>query len=275
MKLDGASVRVSVETKEQLEAVIGTPGIDLIYLDAGFFAAEDFGDLVKKIQKGCGGIRKLAGLRLPKVFRTEAEAFFRERKEEIRNAGFDAFLVPSLEGALWLTEEGFTESGENIILDHSVYTMNAVTDGEIRRLTGFSEIHGTYSLEMSFPEIRDLGKAEDAVRELVIYGRVPMMISAQCIRRTALRCDKRMCTMSLRDRTGAFLPVKNNCPFCYNTIYNAVPTVIFDEKDEIEKINPSAVRYEFTVEKEKEVKNILSGIMPKNFTRGHFHKGVM
>ena len=112
-------------------------------------------------------------------------------------------------------------------------------------------------------------------KELVVYGRVPMMVTAQCIRRTSLRCDKRMCTMKLKDRTGAFLPVKNNCTFCYNTIYNSVPTVLYDWTDEIFKIGPASVRYEFTVETGEELKNVIRGMVPKSFTRGHFRKGVM
>lgn len=274
MNLENATVRVSVETKEQFEAACACPGIELIYVDAGFFAKEDPAALCQKARKGTGGIGKLCGLRLPKVWREEAETYFAGQKEKIREAGFDCFLAPSLEGALWLLEEGFTESGENVILDHSVYSFNSRTDGSLSLLSGLPKARGTFSLEMSFPEMKTQESGPFG-KELVVYGRVPMMVTAQCIRRTSLRCDKRMCTMKLKDRTGAFLPVKNNCTFCYNTIYNSVPTVLYDWTDEIFKIGPASVRYEFTVETGEELKNVIRGMVPKSFTRGHFRKGVM
>ena len=277
MRLDHADFRVSVETEEQLSACLSVPGVELIYVDAGFFAKADLPFLVKRVHKGCGGIGKLCGLRLPKVWRKEAEAFFAERKDEIREASFDCFLAPSPEGALWLLEEGLSENGENLILDHSFYSFNPLTDEEISRLLGIDGFTVTWPLEMSSQEMKNMSRESSGKirRELVIYGRVPMMISAQCFRRTELRCDRRMCTMKLKDRTGAYLPVKNNCTFCYNTVYNSVPTILPGAETESGEIQVDFRRMEFTTESGMEVKSILSGEMSKAFTRGHFHKGVL
>ena len=265
--LKNAYLRCSCETYEQLEALVKTPSVELIYVDAAFFDADSFRETVAAIHRGKGGIGKKAVLRFPHVFRTDGRKYFDGIKEKISAAGFDGFLLRSIEEVLWLKGSGIEGP---VILDHTVYNFNSYTDDEIRLLTGLEDFESAYSPELNSREI----KAQGEKRELVVYGRAPLMVSAQCIRRTSLRCDKRESVMYLKDRTGAMMPVKNVCRFCYNEILNAVPTCIFDLEDEITKIAPSSVRYEFTTENADEVSGILGGKMPGNFTRGHFHRGV-
>ena len=265
------SVRVSVETEEQFKTACELPGIDGIYVDAGLFAVSSFGELVKAAHKGKGGIGKKIWLRLPHIWREKSEKWSLENGAFIREAGFDGYLCRNVESVLWLSET-VTEPGE-ITLDHTVYVFNAVTDGELELLTGIPDYRKTFSLELNFREIAQL-KENGHPAELVVYGRAPLMVSAQCIRRTSLRCDRREGVLYLKDRTGAMMPVKNTCRFCYNTVYNSVPTVLYDLEDEVEKTRADAIRYEFTTETAAEMKNILAGTVPKNYTRGHFHRGV-
>lgn len=112
--------------------------------------------------------------------------------------------------------------------------------------------------------------------ELTVYGKVPMMVSSQCVKKTAAGCDKKPVTLILKDRTGALMPVKNCCRFCFGTIYNSVPTVLYDMTKEVEEINADSLRYEFTVETGGEVLAVLNGEKPENgaFTRGHLKKSV-
>ena len=136
----------------------------------------------------------------------------------------------------------------------------------------------TLPLELNRRELAALCRADrNTPHELVAYGRAPMMVSAQCVRKTAKACDRKRCIMYLRDRKGMQLPVKNNCTFCYNTILNAQPTVLLDLPDELSTVGADCLRLEFTTESGTEVKEILSGrrIFKNNaFTRGHFHRGV-
>lgn len=136
----------------------------------------------------------------------------------------------------------------------------------------------TLPLELNRRELAALCRADGHTpHELVVYGCAPMMVSAQCVRKTAKACDRKRCIMYLRDRKGMQLPVKNNCTFCYNTILNAQPTVLLDLPDELSTVGADCLRLEFTTESGTEVKEILSGrrIFKNNeFTRGHFHRGV-
>ena len=265
------SARVSVETDEQFHIACETPGIDGIYVDAGLFPASSFGELVKKAHKGKGGIGKKIRLRLPHIWREKAEAFFRENAALIREAGFDGYLCRNEESILWLRET-IPDPGE-ITLDHTIYVFNSITDAELELLSGVSDYRKTYSLELNRQEICTVNGGSHPA-ELVVYGRVPLMVSAQCIRKTSLRCDRREGILYLKDRTGAMLPAKNTCRFCYNTIYNAVPTVLYDLEDELMKTGADAYRYEFTTETAAEMRSVLDSIVPKNYTRGHFHRGV-
>ena len=276
--LKSAYVRVSVETQEQLAAAVEIPGIDLIYLDAGLFSPESWREAAARIHKGSGGFGKLAVLRLPQIWRSRTERFFSEKGQAWNTSGFDAYLAGNTEEILWLKENGIPD--EQILSDHSVYSFNEESEDALRELTGIGTLSQTYSTELNEKELKALAarlkrKDPDIRRELIVYGRVPLMVSAQCLRKTSIGCDRRCSLLWMKDRTGALMPVKNRCPFCISTIYNSVPTVLFDLEDDIRAIGPDFIRYEFTTESGKQVRDILSGNVPGQFTRGHFKRGVL
>ena len=90
----------------------------------------------------------------------------------------------------------------------------------------------------------------------------------------------------ITDRLGNKFPVKNYCKYCYNIIYNSAPIVLLDQKNEIRSLEPSGIRLNFTLEKERDMEQILESYknvfledkeipMPDiSFTRGHFKRGV-
>ena len=58
--------------------------------------------------------------------------------------------------------------------------------------------------------------------ELMIYGHLPMMVSANCIQRTSARCDYGNRILQLRDRMGKDMPVRCYCTYCYNQIFKCL-----------------------------------------------------
>ncbi|MDO4266447.1 MAG: hypothetical protein Q4C63_08330 [Eubacteriales bacterium] len=290
MSLQNGSLRAAAETAEQFEALLDTE-VTLIYIDSGYFAPGSFRAL-------CGAAHaagKACGLRFPHIFREDGADFFLRHKNEVFGAGFDAFLIRSLEELCFLRElkkETGMETDAELVTDHSLYVFNSFAAAVMEELLaeGGAAAAGTEALgadrgvritlplELNSRELAALCRMDRKVpHELLVYGRAPMMVSAQCIRKTLCGCDKRPVVMQLKDRKGALLPVKNNCTFCYNTILNAGPTVIYDREKELSEIGADSLRYEFTTETAKEVKEILSGkrIWRENeFTRGHFKRGV-
>ena len=65
--------------------------------------------------------------------------------------------------------------------------------------------------------------------EILVYGRLPVMVSAQCLLKTNGRClkqqgGKKVCRLT--DRMGKTFPVSAECRYCYNIIYNSTPLVL-------------------------------------------------
>lgn len=293
MSTERMQKRVCVETRAQLNAALSAVSVDAVYLDACFFGAEEYARLAEEIRSR----GKEAGLRFPQVWRTEAERYFTDHLAELKEAEFSLLLVRSMEGLLFLedaylplfgaalTEAEKRPSGADpsavkrprLVLDHSIYVSNGMTQDLIRELLP-AHVR-TLSLELDRRELQALVREESGPGmefELQVYGRVPMMISRQCVRHNTAGCSRQEELLFLKDRKGALMPVKNCCRFCFNTIYNSVPTLLYDLEKEIAEIAPDAVRYEFTTETGEECSAILSGGLPPSgsFTRGHFRKSV-
>ena len=295
--LETAEYRAAVETEEQLDACLESKRVQLVWIDSASFSPQKYGDIVKKAHSA--GVS--CGLRTPYIWRREAEAFFDAAQTELAQAGFDAWLFRNAEGALYFREHGLTEQA-NFVTDHSMYVWNREAEQVLLEMLGPAGI--TLPLELNARELSSLCKSLQTPAELIVYGRAPMMVSAQCLRKTTGKCRKNLQgkgagragenvglqsgygiktvqdtgeILYLKDRTGAEMPVRNYCRFCYNIIYNSVPTVIFDLEKEIRQISPYSVRYEFSTESGPETFAVLEGRVPKGngaFTRGHLHRGV-
>ena len=121
--------------------------------------------------------------------------------------------------------------------------------------------------------------------EVLLYGRLPMMVSAQCLKKTVDKCNHKQETAYLQDRTKVRMPVKSVCPYCYNVIYNGYAMCLFDEWTTISDMEPGSLRISFTVETGEETQAVLKGwnrakaglpadISEIPLTKGHFRRGV-
>lgn len=274
-----SNVTVTTETMEQFDAALKVPVTGTVYADIRFFDTVSFKELVIKAHES----GKKAGLRLPQIYRDRSREFYESALKDITKAGFDILMFRNMEELLYFNNEGALREIP-YALDHSIYIYNNASVQMLIKMLNEAGIRkmpesAAYPLELNFKELRDIGLNDinDLKGELTVYGRVPMMVCAQCMGKTVSGCDGRDKLLWLKDRTGAMMPVKNSCRFCLNTIYNSVPTAVYDMKDEIMKLAPAFIRYEFTVENAAEVKAVLSGKMAETgrFTRGHFKKSVM
>jgi len=190
-------------------------------------------------------------------------------------AKIEGILARSLDGAGLLESVGRIGSA---IADGALYTMN---NRAIRYIEGFGMNRNTIPLELNFREM--LGR-DNSASELVIYGRAPMMISAGCVRRTISGCDRKGRTLNLTDRKGASFPVRCDCDFCYNVIYNSLPTSLLQDFDDVRRVGAASFRISFTMETEETADQVLtafenarSGKRPElsfPVTHGHFRRGV-
>ena len=271
----------SVETREQLEAVLEEKDIQGVYCHISMFDKkqlwkEAFETMYQVHKRG-----KEFYLALPYMLRDgqlmDMEQEFLKMAEQC-----EGFLVRNLEELGYLSKLGLLEKA---VTDYSVYTFN---DNAKNTLDEWGVMRTTVPLELNGKEIhaRDNEKSE-----MIIYGYYPMMISAQCIKKTCGKCDKKSGFVKLKDRYGKYFLTKTFCDFCYNVIYNSVPTGFLEEAQQILGEGFESLRLNFTSETKEEVKNLLDtfigiyGLKKKNvkkknpkempeFTKGHFKRGV-
>lgn len=265
---------VSLEDPNLLQAAISHPDVSHISLDACGFGAETW----KEAVQACHENKKKCSLMLPQIFRTEAETYFRKHMKLLQTAGFDEFVIKSLDEITFLRENGPADTP--MVSDANLYVMNHMAKEQMWDL-GISRM--TLPLELNSRELETLGCEE---MELYVYGYLPAMVSAQCIMRTTKGCTKQPEFLKMKDRTGKDLPVKNHCRFCYNTIYNISPLSLLGQEKLIKRLAPVMLRLAFTMETAEQMTEILNAFADhflygkdtkepcKDFTRGHFKRGV-
>ncbi|WP_296036072.1 U32 family peptidase [uncultured Enterocloster sp.] len=270
---------VSAETGDQLSAALAVPEVRRICLDASSFQPGRWAEFVQLIHQA----GKECYLTLPHIFRTHAIGFFRTYRSCLEQAGFDGLLIRAFEEIQWMREEQISLSAS---FDASVYAWN---HGAVHTLKEEQAAFITAPWELNSRELEPVFEAcrrEGLPAELIVYGRAPMMVSAQCITKTVKGCSKCPSLLWMKDRTGARLPVQNHCAFCYNTILNPLPVSLHGCADSVKRLAPEGLRLCFTIETGEETKAVLNAFAAEfirgenaeppftEFTRGHFRRGV-
>ena len=155
------------------------------------------------------------------------------------------FLVRTLED-LSLIREKYPDAP--IITDYNLYTYNSKAASFLDRYT----LSHSFPLELSGKECDELMAEAGSVIEKVVYGRAPLMITANCIRKTLKSCSHKAGFESIIDRKGITFPVKCDCLHCMNIIYNSVPLLITESDPGI------TVRIEFTDEDAGSCRDVLN-----------------
>lgn len=213
---------------------------------------------------------------LPYVLRTGDSAYMKQLmrtlEEDHKIAGF---LVRNYEAAAWIHN---LNASYEMVADTGLYCFNAES---VRFWEHYCKEY-TLPYELNRKEAgRLIRRAKDSGMRaaMVVYGRIPMMITANCIRKTAGLCKTgKTCEpyLFLKDRYGVTFPVEINCVHCYNIIYNSVPCSLLTQPSVADKVGADVIRYDFTVETALECRRILDGVeLPfASYTTGHLKRGV-
>lgn len=214
------------------------------------------------------------GIVLPKILRLRDEQYLKKLYNFAgENASyFQGFLAGSMEHIGLLRQ--WALPGKKIIGDHSLYLWNVEgRDFWMQYLDGFC-----LPLELTAAEQKKI--LDPAIpTEKVIYGKIPMMVTANCVTQTLDRCRKgeggRI--TELTDRYHKRFPVMRNCTHCFNVIYNSVPLSLHKETDR----QTVTGRLDFTTETEEETFRILNyyggarkELPYAEYTTGHEKRGV-
>ena len=206
---------------------------------------------------------------LPRVITDDEENIVRETLEKLFDYGINEALVGNLGHAMLAKSVGMQVRG-----DFGLNVFNSLTMEMIKQ-AGF--LSATASFELRIAQIRDLSKTIDT--EMIVYGRLPLMVSDQCV----IRHSSGRCTCStpaqMADRMGAVFPVVKEFG-CRNVIYNAHKLYLADKSEDLNGAGLWGLRMLFTTETPREAVEVArvylgqSDYQPNVLTRGLYYRGV-
>ena len=261
----------SVRTAEQMEVILEEEAIGRIYADCTMFPRiwekDSYVEWITKVHAA----GKEIYLVMPYIFRERTRKQYEAAYNRIFGAGWDGILIANYESFAFLKEHGYTG---RIMTDYNLYEFNQESR-KFWKEKGVFEF--TAPVELTERELQDL-RVKDG--EVIVYGYLPIMLSAGCIQKTTRGCLKKSGQTTITDRYRNPFVVKNECDYCYNILYNYVPLYLGDRMEEVYQIGPGRIRLMFTTERQQEVRQILSTYfegkeLPEGtYTRGHWKRGI-
>ena len=186
-----------------------------------------------------------------------------------RGAGAEEALVGNIGQILFAREHGFSVRGD--------YGLNVFNSETLFVLKELGLRSATLSFELRLQQIRDISKCIDT--EIIAYGRLPLMITENCVVKNAYgvcRCDS---FSGIRDKTGAVFPVVRAFG-CRNEILNSQKLFLADRLADVDAAGIRTARLAFTTENPEECLSVVRRYMglddsdPAEFTRGLYYRGV-
>ncbi|MDK2903097.1 MAG: family peptidase [Clostridiales bacterium] len=179
------------------------------------------------------------------------------------------------------------------------FPLNIFNSGAVAAYACMGIRRFTPSLELTLDQIRVLSSGSPIPMELIIHGRLPLMVAEGCpIGATAghfshgRTCSKQCIkhSYSLRDRKGKSLPVRTylSKSGCYIEILNAYELCMADKIKDLLPLHPYSLRLDLSGYDGEGIERIVSlykkaldsdddglkGLCGSNMTRGHYYRGV-
>ncbi|NLH01772.1 MAG: U32 family peptidase, partial [Clostridiales bacterium] len=206
---------------------------------------------------------------LPRVITDDQSPEIMEKLKRACAMGIDEVLVGNMGHVRFARLAGLNVRGD--------FGLNVYNSDTLQVLNAAGFLSATASFELRLSQIRDMRKPINT--EAIVYGRLPLMVSDQCIiKNSAGQCNCHN-PVSLSDRTGQLFPVMKEFG-CRNVIYNAHKLFMGDKQEELKNCGLWGVRLLFTNEGAEECVRIAesyagqSDYVPNGFTRGLYYRGV-
>lgn len=266
-------LHVLVSTYGQCKIALANPAIRRIYV-AGDLILEAKAESIQKLKE----TEKEIWIKTSEVLREKDYGKLEKILAESRDFA-KGMLISNLETYSYLKYNNY--SGR-IALNYHVYTWN-------QEALKFWEDKAETVLMPVECNIHEWKKLQNEKAEYLCYGRIPMMVTANCIRKTKDACRGQGVSFedSITDRYQTDFPVQTNCNYCYNVIYNSVPNSLHQNLEQIMKLEGQGLRLDFTTESAEEMKQILNAYAGcldsgnadfsfiKDYTTGHYKKGAL
>ena len=252
-----------ITTAEQLAPELAALKPHFLYAPAAVMA-ENYSSVLPFLT---GGTTPVAVL--PRVITDDETEEIFSTLEKLHEYGVNQALIGNIGHVALAKQAGMEVRG-----DFGLNAFNSQTL-DVLRAAGF--LSATASFELRIQQIRDMQKPLDT--EMIIYGRLPVMVSDQCIiRQSSGRCNCQVPGL-LADRTGSVFPVMKEFG-CRNVIYNAHKLFLADRRDELLSAGLWGMRLLFTTESARECVEVakaylgMTDYQPNMLTRGLYYRGV-
>lgn len=277
--LGSPDINVLVSDPVQLKKALTYDFVRDIYFDISAYEYAKETSVFDAVAELCSAGGRRLFFALPYIIRSSSYASVRRFVEKYSDRA--GFLVRNHEGA----ELVGSFKGE-VRYDYQLYAMNSMA-------AGLSARAYTVSPELNAREIEAVAGENS---ELVIYGLMPVMYSAQCVYKNVKgscsptgRCESVHGLLTLGDEKGYSFPSVRLCRDCYNIIYNSSVLNLLHRYEEVLRTGNRRLRLNFTYEKGSETGLILDcmgkviegdsyllpdEVMGMKFTNGHFCRGV-
>lgn len=266
-------LEVCVSTWDQFDQIIDR-GLYRIYLDSRLFLEKE--TLQKKLSLKKGNTQIYGST--PYIVREKDDKTLFDVEDAYKEQLIQGVLIRNLESLAILKD---SIAKKDLELDYGVYVWNH----EALDLLSDKASGICLPVELNKGEWEELityGKQKMRL-SAVVYGRLPMMITANCLQKTSDGCRGKSGTVMLKDRYGKEFPVYHDCRHCYNIIYNSVPLSLHRAFSE-ELQEALHCRLDFTLETAKECLKVTEYFQKisvqyedpfySEYTTGHYKRGV-
>lgn len=262
-----------ISTWDQFDQVVDR-GLYRIYLDSRLLSEKEM--LQKKLSYKKGSTQIYGST--PYIVREKDYKTLFDMRDSYKEQLIQGILIRNLESLAILQDD---IAKKDLELDHGIYVWNhAALDLLSGRASGIC-----LPVELNKGEWEELityGKHKMRL-SAVVYGRLPMMITANCLQKTSDGCCEKSGAVMLKDRYGKEFPVYHDCRHCYNIVYNSVPLSLHRAFSE-ELQEPLHCRMDFTVETAQECRKVTEYFQKisvqyekpfySEYTTGHYKRGV-
>ena len=252
-----------VRTEDQLTEELAALKPAYIYVPA-LVMAEHFDKMAPFIANGTVPVAVL-----PRVITDDQAREVHTALEKLFDLGVNEALVGNLGHVFMARGVGMKIRGD--------FGLNCFNSHTLDVLSNAGFLSATASFELRIAQVKDLAKPLDT--ELIVYGRLPLMVSDQCIiKNSSGRCSCQT-PGQLSDRMGSVFPVVKEFG-CRNVIYNAHKLYLADKQEDLFSAGLWALRLMFTTESARECVEVakghlgLSDYKPSVLTRGLYYRGV-
>lgn len=266
-------LEVCVSTWDQFDQIIDR-GLYRIYLDSRLFLEKE--TLQKKLSLKKGNTQIYGST--PYIVREKDDKTLFDVEDAYKEQLIQGVLIRNLESLAILKD---SIAKKDLELDYGVYVWNH----EALDLLSDKASGICLPVELNKGEWEELityGKQKMRL-SAVVYGRLPMMITANCLQKTSDGCRGKSGTVMLKDRYGKEFPVYHDCRHCYNIVYNSVPLSLHRAFSE-ELQEALHCRLDFTLETAKECLKVTEYFQKisvqyedpfySEYTTGHYKRGV-